>query len=248
MSTMKTVFHVHTNHSHDCDKSCDDLIALARRRNIGCLAITDHDTITGAREIAAKAPADLQIIIGQEVTTTAGHVIGLFLREVIEPGMSPRETALAIKEQGGLVVIPHPFNLLFGCGLRRHVYDLIDLIDIVEVSNAQNLWSYPNRRAQRFAEKHDFPQIVGVDMHFGDELDACYQELEPFHTSSEFINSLRQAALCRGRHTLAYFAWTAWYVFLQSIGAGLPASFGLNSPGKDTSRKPELSTPLVSGQ
>lgn len=223
---LKTVFHVHTDHSSDCNNSVETLIQVARARKIGCLAITDHDTLSGAREMAAKAPADLKVIIGQEVTTTTGHIIGLYLHEPIEPDLSPRETALAIKEQGGLVVVPHPYNRMFGCGLCRHLDEVVDLIDVVEVSNAQNLRSTPNRRAEQFARHYDFPRIVGVDIHLGRNLDACCQWLEPFDTPSEFVAALRRASFVMGRHTLAYFAWTAWYVFLDRSGIGTPATFG----------------------
>lgn len=242
MPPIKTVFHVHTNHSPDCNKSAEELLDIAQRRGIGCLVVTDHDAIEGAHEITAKAPADLKVVVGQEVTTTVGHIIGLYLRELVEPGMSLRDTALAIKRQGGLVVIPHPFNLIFGCGLCRHINEVIDLIDIIEVSNSQNICSTPNRKAQQFAEQHGFPQIVGVDMHFGDNLDACYQWIKPFDTQSEFVDALRQATLVKGRHTLAYFAWTAWYVLLDLSGIGMPASFGRNTRHRKPSLTPVLET------
>jgi predicted metal-dependent phosphoesterase TrpH len=223
---IKTVFHVHTNHSPDCNRSAADLLECARRRGIGCLAVTDHDAIGGARELAALAGDDLRVIVGEEVSTTHGHVIGLFLREFVEPGMSPRDTALAIKRQGGLVVIPHPFNRMFGCGLCGHIDEVIDLIDVVEVFNSQNIWSVPNSKAQSFATQHGFPRIVGIDMHFGDDLDACHQYVDPFDTPAEFVASLRRADFAMTRQRLPYFFQTAWYVFLDRSGIGLPEAFG----------------------
>ena len=236
MGPIKTVFHMHTNHSPDCNKSVEELITLAQARAIGCVAITDHDTISGAREMMAKAPPGLKVIVGQEVSTTAGHVIGLYLHEPIEPQRSPRETALAIKRQGGLVVIPHPYNRLFGCGLCQHLDEVVDLIDVVEVYNAQNLRSSPNRRAHQFAREHGFPQIVGVDMHHSDNLDACYQWLEPFETPGQFVASLRRANFVTGYHKLSYFAWTAWYLFLDRSGIGCPAAFGRNARSQAVAR------------
>ncbi len=229
MTRIKTVFHVHTDYSDDCNRSVGQLLQVARQRGIGCIAVTDHDTTAGAREMAAAADSDLEVIIGEEVSTTAGHVIGLFLREQIEPGMSPRETALAIKEQGGLVVIPHPYNWMFGCGLCGRVREVLDLIDAVEVCNAQNAWSVPNTRAEKLASREGFPRIVGVDLHHGDNLDACYQMLEPFDGPAEFMCSLRRAHLAAGRHDLSYFLRTAWYVFLDRSGIGLPEAFGANA-------------------
>ncbi len=225
-SRIKTVFHVHTNHSDDCNRSPAQLLEIARQRQIDCITVTDHDTISGARELAAIAGNQLKVVIGQEVSTTCGHVIGLFLREQIEPGMSPRETALAIKQQGGLVVIPHPFNWMFGCGLCKHIDEVEDLIDIVEVFNSQNFWSVPNRRAQKYASKFNFPRIVGVDIHHGNDLDACCQYIEPFDGPAAFVTALRSAAFVTCSHTFSYFARTAWYVFLDRTGIGLPTDFG----------------------
>lgn len=229
MSRIKTVFHVHTDHSDDCDRSVGQLLEIARRRGVGCITITDHDTISGAREMAARAGDDLQVIIGEEVSTSGGHLIGLFLREEIEPGMSPRETALAIKEQGGLVMIPHPFVRMFGCGLCSRVDEVLDLTDAVEVCNAQNAWSLPNIRAEKLADQYNLPRIVGTDLHHGDNLDACYQMLEPFDGPADFISSLRRAHLARGRQDLAYFIRTARLIFLDRSGIGLPEAFGANA-------------------
>lgn len=241
MKRIKTVFHVHTDHSDDCNRSVGQLIELCRQRGVGCITITDHDTIAGAREMAsAAAGSDLNVIIGEEISTTGGHVIGLFLQEEIEPGLSPRETARAIKEQGGLVVIPHPFNWMFGCGLCGHVYELLDLIDAVEVCNAQNAWAVPNIRAERFAKQYHFPQIVGTDLHHSDSLDACYQMIEPFEGPAGFLNSLRRATFAKGRHDWSYFARTAWYVFVDRTGIGLPETFGANAKR----RRPRLLSSL----
>lgn len=229
MHRIKTVFHVHTDHSDDGNRSVGQLLEIARDRGIGCLTITDHDTISGAREMAAHAGSDLNVIIGEEISTTAGHLIGLFLREEIEPGMSPRDTALAIRQQGGLVVIPHPYNWMFGCGLCGRVEDVVDLTDAVEVCNAQNFWSVPNLRAESLAARYDLPRVVGTDFHHGDNLDACYQMIEPFDGPAEFLASVRRAHLARGRQDLAYFFRTAWYVFLDRSGIGLPDAFGASS-------------------
>lgn len=115
---------------------------------------------------------------------------------------------------------------MFGCGLCRHAREIIDLIDVVEVSNAQNIFDWPNRAAEKLAHSHRFPRIVGVDIHHGDNLDACYQWVEPFDTPEGFVQSLRRASFAKGRHDLAYFAKTAWYVFLDRSGIGLPETFG----------------------
>jgi hypothetical protein len=225
---LKTAFHVHTNYSDDCNASPEDIVAAARRAGIGCVAITDHDTLDGAIAMT-KTAGDLRVIVGEEISTTDGHLIGLFLRERVEPGLAVRETAERIRDQGGLVIAPHPFNSIFGCGLREKVYEILDLLDATEICNAQNLLPRPNRRSRAFAREHGLTPIVGVDMHHRDNLDACYQWLEPFDGPQSFLGSLRNAHFVTGRHSLAYFAVSAYAILRQRVGLGLPASYGRNA-------------------
>lgn len=228
MCQMKTVFHVHTDHSDDCNASVESILELALARGVGCLTITDHDTMVGARAMARIARGKLQVIQGQEVSTREGHLIGLFLRAEIEPGLPARMTAELIKQQGGLVIAPHPFNTLFGCSLREHVHELVDLLDAVEVCNSQNLLPGPNRRAARFAQRHGLPAIVGADTHHRGHLDACYQLMPPFDGPAGFIESLRQAQRVEGRHPLRYFVKSARVVFSEKSGVRLPGGYGRN--------------------
>ena len=242
MKPLKTVFHVHTDYSDDCENSVDHLLESARRYRIDCLAVTDHDTIEGAQALAAEAGPELKVIVGQEISTSEGHLIGLFLREPVEPEMSPRQTAEAIKEQGGLIVAPHPFNTLFGCSLREAVYDIIDLLDLVEISNAQNLLPYPNRKAEQLARRFDFPGLVGVDCHHQDSVNSCYQYLAPFDGPASFLAAARQARLVPGRHPLGYFFKSGWLVArTKGLGLGHPDGYGRNCA---TSRG-QLQTKLV---
>ena len=228
MQLLKTVLHVHTDYSDDSDNEVGHLIESAGRLGVHCLAVTDHNSIEGAEILAAEAGPGLEVIIGEEISTPDGHLIGLFLQEHVEPGMSPRQTAEAIKEQGGLVVVPHPFNSMFSCGLRGALFDLVDLIDIVEIANAQNLLPFPNRRAARFAQAYGLPAVVGVDTHHQNSLDACYQWLPPFDGPGSFLESIAQAKLVAGRHRLGYFVRTALYIARYRLGFGFPSRYGRN--------------------
>jgi len=230
MQPLKTIFHVHTDYSPDCNVPVETLLAEARARGVGCLTITDHDTIEGARAAVTLAGPELQIIIGEEISTREGHLIGLFLREHVEPDQSPRRTAELIHRQGGIVIVPHPFNRLFDCSLREAVYDLIDLVDAVEVSNAQNCLPWANRQALALAERFNLPMVVGVDAHHSGSLDACHQWLPRFTGPREFVNYLRDARRVAGRHPASYFFKTAWFTLLDRCGLGLPEGFGRNCP------------------
>ncbi len=228
MDPLKTVFHIHTDYSDDSNLSVDTIAKLARQRQINCLTITDHDTIEGARQMAATAGPDLQVIIGEEISTNQGHLIGLFLHEHIEPGHPPSRTAELIHQQGGLVIVPHPFNRFFGCGLRDAVDDIIDMIDAVEVWNAQNILESVNHKAEQLAARLQLPNIVGSDIHHGQTLDACHQWIPPFDDPQSFLNSLREGTFVKGRHPLTYFVETAWTIFRYKTGLGTPAGYGQN--------------------
>lgn len=230
MQLLKTVFHIHTDYSPDSDFSVEGLLAEARARGVRCLAITDHDTIEGARAVAALAGPDLRVIIGEEISTNRGHLIGLFLREPIEPGQSPRRTAELVRRQGGVVVVPHPFNRLFDCSLREAVYDVIDLLDAVEVSNAQNCLPLANRRALALAERFNLPMLVGADAHHPGSLDACYQLMPAFSGPREFVQVLGRTQRFAGRHPVGYFLRTALVTLSDRLGLDVPERYGRNWP------------------
>jgi hypothetical protein len=225
---LKTVFHIHTNHSDDSNATAESLIDSARVAGVDCIVATDHDTLGGARALQAVAPSWLRVVIGEEISTADGHLIGLFMSENIKPNLPVRVTAERIREQGGLVAVPHPFNIAFGCSLRQKVHDIIDLIDIVEVANAQNLMPWPNLWAARFARQHGLPGIVGADMHHRDYLCPCFQWLPPFDGPNSFVQSLHQATLVRGRQPLTYFLRTARIIIGSRTSWGVPKDYGVN--------------------
>ncbi len=243
MQEIKAIFHVHSDYSDDSNLSVERLRELSLTKNIGCLAITDHDTIEGARRLADRAGHNPRVIIGQEISTTGGHLIGLFLERRVEPGQSPRQTAQAIRRQGGLVVVPHPFNLLFGCSLGRQAQEIVDLIDIVEIQNAQNLLPIANWRAEHFARRIGRPAIVGCDVHHGERIDACHFRIPPFEGPQGFLNALSRAILIKGRHPLSYFAETAWVLMRHRLGLGAPPNYGRNCSLERGSSAPLRQTP-----
>ncbi len=224
MGLVKTLIHVHTNYSYDSDIAPETLATFARREGFGCIVVTDHDTIDGARRLAAIT--DVNVVIGEEITTADGDLIGLFLQWCIEPGMSARDTALAIREQGGLVFVPHPFVRLGGCGLREALGSITDLIDAVEIANAQNCISGPDRQARRFAERLRSPAFVGSDSHSETSIAPSFQLMPAFDGPTEFLDALRTAQLHPGRHPLSYFVTAAYHTALQLLGLPLPARFG----------------------
>jgi hypothetical protein len=225
---VKTVFHVHTNYSDDGNAPVESVIAGARRAGVGCVVVTDHDTIDGALAMRAAAASDLKVVVGEEISTRDGHLVGLFLKERVLPDLTARATAERIRQQGGLVVVPHPFNTIFGCSLRDKVHEILDLIDVVEVGNAQNLSPWPDVQSAAFARRHGFPGIVGADMHHRDYLCPCFQWLSPFEGPESFLASLSKATLVPGRHPLSYFVRAARIVLSSRIAWLAAPDYGLN--------------------
>src|SRR5439155_15399285 len=159
--------HMHTSWSHDCSIPVADLLAHAEAIGLGAIAITDHNRFGGAMEAAELAHGrSLAVIPAEEVKTAGqGEVIGLFLEKEIPRGLSFAETIAAIKAQGGLVYLPHPFDRLHAIPdartLHRHLVD----IDVFEVYNARLLRESFNDEALRFARKYDLTMGAGSDAH-----------------------------------------------------------------------------------
>lgn len=227
--SLKTLIHVHTDYSFDSNITIETLADFTAQFGFGCVAVTDHDTIEGA--LRFRDTASVQAIVGEEVSTRDGHLLGLFLERPIPPGLSARDTSLAIREQGGLVFVPHPFVAAMGCGLGETVWSIADLVDAVEVCNAQNLSASADRRAAWFADEIGAARFVGADCHSRASIAPCYQIIKPFRGNEDFVSVLRRANLISGRHPLSYFAGTAYRLARYLAGLPLPAGFGAQTRG-----------------
>jgi hypothetical protein len=242
MKQTKTVIHVHTNYSFDSNTSPEDLIATARAAGVGCIAVTDHDEIAGA-VAARELGGGVRIIVGEEITTTEGHVIGLFLEERIPPGLTPEETAQRIRAQGGLVLAAHPFATLCQHSLNHAAMErLLPWLDAVEVCNAQNLLWWESGWARRYAAKHGLTPFAGDDAHVRGHLAACHQIMPAFDGPADFLSALRQAELHTGWFAPDYYlAMGLQHTWINLLGMSL-AGFGVNAPGGQAARADEQPT------
>lgn len=162
-----------------------------RQVGLDAVAITDHNAIAGALKLKGQAP--FLVIVGEEVMTSAGEIMGLFLRELIPPGLGPVETARRIQAQGGLVCVPHPFDRLRRSRLKESAWsDLLPLVDLIEVFNARTHLARDGQRARRFALEHGLLQGAGSDSHSLGELGGAHVELPPFSGPEEFRRALAQ--------------------------------------------------------
>ena len=224
MAWIKTLIHIHTDYSYDSNITLETLARFADRNGFACLAVTDHDTIEGALRL--QSMTQTRIIVGEEITTLDGHLIGLFLQERIRPGMPARDTADAIREQGGLVLAPHPFVKAFGCGLGDTAWEIADRIDAVEVFNAQNPWAGADAQADEFADRLALPKFVGTDTHYAGSIAPAFQVMPDFSDPAGFLASLRSARRTVKRHPLRYFASAAYRTARYLLGLSSPPTFG----------------------
>jgi len=196
--------HMHTDHSYDCATPVEVLLAEARSKGLGAIAVTEHNEISGALEAAEKAKG-IKVIVGEEVkTATQGEVIGLFIQEKIPRGMSLQETIAEIKRQGGLVYVPHPFDRMHSVPDYRHLLDVLDDIDLIEVFNPRVAISEFNEEAVRFAAKYRMIAGAGSDAHVPQGLGSVRIRMHDFDGPEQFLESLRTADIIRNPASLLY--------------------------------------------
>lgn len=166
--SLKADLHVHSLHSWDGVMRPRDIVALARRRGLGAIAITDHNTIRGGEEGKRYETQDLKVIVGAEMMTEMGEVTGLFLSAEIRARRF-HDVVEEIRKQRGLVVVPHPFD-----ALRRSAFPITDeyvgLVDAIEGFNSRCVLQRYNTRAVAFAVGHGLVVVGGSDAHYGNEV------------------------------------------------------------------------------
>jgi predicted metal-dependent phosphoesterase TrpH len=203
--------HMHTDHSHDCAVPVADLLDYAEAQGLGAIAITDHNVFAGAQEAVQLARGrGLVIIPGEEIKTQKGEVIGLFLAEEIERGLPMADTIAAIREQGGVVYLPHPFDRLHTIPdaptLHRHLPE----IDVFEVYNARLLFEGFNDEALRYARKYNLTMGAGSDAHVLQGVGTGLVRMRAFENAAEFLISLRSAEIVRRPKSLVYLQGLKW--------------------------------------
>ena len=165
---LKYDLHVHSRNSRDGLLGVKDIVRLARKRGLDGIAVTDHDTIRGGRQLLAERPDGMDVICGCEVNTDRGDVIGLFLTEEIRS----REATAVIEEihaQGGVAIVPHPFDSVRGSAFWLTEADA-PLIDGVETINARCIRGRYNAAAGAYARQFGKAAVGGSDAHFGAEI------------------------------------------------------------------------------
>ncbi|WP_135829630.1 CehA/McbA family metallohydrolase [Halorussus halobius] len=166
--------HVHSEGSYDANEPVELLLEQASDIGLDGIVVTDHDAIAESLRAAELAPAyGLVGIPGVEVSTAAGHLLAIGVDERPEPGRPFDETVEAVREDGGVAVVPHPFQRTRHGVRKRRIGDC----DAVEVYNAWLFTGYRNRRARAFAARNDYPGVAASDAHSAAYLGRAYTEL-----------------------------------------------------------------------
>ena len=204
--TVRVDFHSHTMWSGDCTTTPDELEEAVVDSGVDVLCITDHSTINGAKELADRMPC--RVIVGEELRTGAGELIGLFLTERLPFGIGHVEAAQRIRDQGGLVYVPHPFDPTRHCLREGALLELLDLglVDGLEVFNAKTSLASLNKKALDLSIERGVPGGAGSDAHVPEALGAAYLEMRDFDGPSDMLASMRAARVV-GHHWDGHRVW-----------------------------------------
>lgn len=180
---MRVEIHIHTKYSKDSLQSFWILYLKCRLKRIDVVAITEHNNIDGGiafKEFCKKHGNKIQVIIGEEIFTDSGEIIGLFLKENIKSELSVEETINEIKKQDGVVYVPHPYDLKRNKTVLKEKYiaEFKDSIDCIEVHNGRNISTKYDVKQKEIAEKYGIKPVIGSDAHTTMEIGRNYMECD----------------------------------------------------------------------
>ncbi|HVC78255.1 MAG TPA: PHP domain-containing protein [Candidatus Micrarchaeaceae archaeon] len=182
--------HMHSTYSHDGQSTLQELIDRTRECRLDRIALTDHNTVEGALELARIAPE--LTIVGEEAKTREGEVIGLFITGRVAPYLMPEEAMDLIHGMGGLTYLPHPLDRRRANFRPERIVQLADRIDIIETYNP---WceAAANVAAARLAKDLGKVTACGSDAHGIQELGRSWMEIEDYRDPADFLNRMREA-------------------------------------------------------
>ncbi len=206
---LKADFHIHTGFSMDSSMTPEMVIERCREMGINCIAVADHGTADGGLVLKKLAP--FPVIVAEEVLTDHGEVMGMFLEETVPSGIAFADAIARIKEQGGLVCLPHPFDTFRGLRIdMRELESYAGQIDVIEVFNARSTFQRDSARALAFARKHDIACSAGSDSHTPEEIGHTYVEMPEFTGRDGFLAALRQGKIVSHKSSFAVHFGSTW--------------------------------------
>ncbi len=213
-------FHIHSIFSPDSRFKIKDLIEACLRENLGLIAVTDHHTIEGAKNIQSEAP--FPVIIGQEILSSDGEIIGLFLDKTITSNLSAKDTVKAIKDQGGFVQIPHPFDRFRNNHIsKKALLEILDDVDIIEIFNARTIMTKDIDESIQFyttnKEEFNLHKVGVTDSHTSYEIGKTYNELPMYDSKETFLDSLKHGKVVGKKITPLIHALTRYNTWSKKL-------------------------------
>lgn len=181
---MKIDMHVHTEFSEDSNTPVEKVVEKAEREGLDGVAVTDHDTMEGVEKMR-ELDHDLVIVPGMEITTDEGELLGLFIEEEIK-SKNPETVIEEVRKQGGLVIVPHPFDPIRGFEGWQDLE-----VDGIEVINSRNLMKGMNKKARRYVDREGVMKTGGSDAHTAWEIGKAWTEAQA-ETLGEFKRKLEE--------------------------------------------------------
>ena len=204
--------HSHTMFSGDSTTTLDEIAESVIEAGIDVLCVTDHNAIEGALRLQRALEGDgvCRVVVGEEVRTHTGEIIGLFLSERIPFGAPAAETARQIRSQGALVYIPHPFDPMRRNLTEASLIELTDLglVDAIEAHNSKTSLQSLNKRAREFGESHGLALGAGSDAQVPHALGSAFVEMPDFDGPTDFLAKLGEGVLV-GHHWDMHRPWSA---------------------------------------
>ncbi|MFP9059222.1 PHP domain-containing protein [Natrialbaceae archaeon A-chndr2] len=209
--------HTHSSLSHDGRDPVDLILEQAAAVGLDAIAITDHDEIDASLEAVQRAPEyGLIGIPGVEISSKAGHILGLGVTEAIPPGLSYEATLEAIREQGGVAVIPHPFQESRHGVMARITREQLAQADAIEVYNSRLITGRANRQAERFARSRGLPMTAGSDAHISEMVGQAVTRVDAERNTVDAILE----AIERGGTTIEGKR-TPWHISFRQAAGGV---------------------------
>ena len=218
-TTVRIDLHVHTLHSHDSAAPVSSVLRRCRDSGLGLVAVTDHDNIRGGLE-ARESAAGFPVIVGEEIKSSKGDIIGLFLEKPVPARLTPQETVKRVKDQGGLVGIPHPFDRLRPTAMgAKALQEIVPWVDFLEGYNAHTFLSRDNSRGVEFAAAHSLPVVACSDSHSALELGRTYTEVPAgdLEATPEGLMRAIRSGTCVGRRPNPLLLLAPVYAKLQKL-------------------------------
>ena len=219
---VKVDMHMHSERSPDSRMRVAVQARRIREVGLDVACATDHNTIEGGLRLREAADG-FRVIVGSEILSRDGEIIGLFLERDVPRGLSAEETIARIREQGGVVSIPHPFSRNRLNRIRRLALDRVrSSVDAIEVFNAREAFTGDNLRAARYAEEHGIAGAVGSDSHRPSEIGAAWLEMDDFSDAVSFVAALRTGTINGTLTGQLIHLWTRIDVLRNWISRKLP--------------------------